>query len=188
MIKIAVWASGSGSNAENIANYFADSEDVGVAYILTNNPKAGVIERAQRLGIPHQVFTNTQFREGTPVLNAMERAGIDWVVLGGFMRLVPANVVAAFPGKIINIHPALLPRQGGKGMYGHHVHEAVVAARDSESGITIHEVNEVYDEGQILFQASCPVTPEDTPQTVEAKVRALEQQYYPEVVASVVRK
>lgn len=188
MIQLAVWASGSGSNAENMVHYFGNSDDVRVALIMTNNAEAGVIARAERLGVPCQVFTNAQFKEGAPVLAAMQAAKIDWVVLGGFLRLVPEVVIDAYPGRILNIHPALLPKFGGKGMYGHRVHEAVVEAGEQESGITIHEVNARYDEGKVLFQASCPVEAGDTAEIVEQKVRALEQKYFPEVVGSVVRK
>ena len=188
VINLAIWASGSGSNAENIIRHIENDPEVRVALILTNKANAGVIARAERLGVPHRYFSNAEFAEGTAILEAMQAADIHWVVLGGFLRKVPENVIAAYPGKIINIHPALLPAFGGPGMYGHHVHEAVVAAGATESGITIHEVNAEYDKGAILFQARCEVTPEDSPQTVEAKVRALEQQHFPEVVASLIRK
>ena len=188
MIQIAIWASGSGSNAENIATHFANSSLARVGLILTNNPQAGVIDRAKRLGIPCQAFTNADFKDGHPIVSAMQAANIDWVVLGGFLRLVPLAVIEAYPERIVNIHPALLPKFGGKGMYGHHVHEAVVEARETESGITIHEVTAEYDKGLILFQASCPVTSEDTPQSVEKKVRELEQRFFPEVIESLIRK
>lgn len=188
MIRICIWASGSGSNAENMVHHFRKSGTAEVALILTNRPEAAVIARAKRLGVACLVFSNTEFKEGTPVLKAMQLAEIDWVILGGFLRLVPETVISAYPHKIINIHPALLPKYGGKGMYGHKVHEAVVAAQESESGITIHEVNAAYDEGMVLFQAKCPVEPTDTAEMVEQKVRALEIAHYPTVVAELIRK
>ena len=182
---IALFASGSGSNAEKIADYFADNSEVTVSLILSNNPKAGVIDRARRLHIPVLLFDRTTFYTTSQITQLLLNQHIDLIVLAGFMWLMPADLVRAFPNKIINIHPALLPKFGGKGMYGHFVHEAVAAAGETESGITIHYVNEHYDEGQIIFQASCPVAPSDTPDDIARSVQALEHLHYPRVVAEV---
>lgn len=185
MKHIALFASGSGSNAEKIADYFADNTEVTVSLILSNNSKAGVIERARRLHIPVLLFDRTTFYTTSQITELLLNQHIDLIVLAGFMWLMPADLVRAFPNKIINIHPALLPKFGGKGMYGHFVHEAVAAAGETESGITIHYVNEHYDEGQIIFQASCPVAPSDTPDDIARSVQALEHIHYPRVVAEV---
>ena len=167
MKNIAIFASGSGTNAENITRYFANSENVNVAVVLSNNRNVGVHGRVNKLGVPSFVFSRDEFAAGT-----------------GFMNKISDVILQAFPGKIVNIHPALLPKYGGKGMYGMHVHEAVVKAGERESGITIHYINEHYDEGAIIFQASCPVLPSDTPDEVAAKVHALEYAHYPHVIES----
>lgn len=190
MKRIALFASGSGSNAEQIARYFANSADVKTTLILSNNPKAGVIDRARRgfersVYVPVVLFDRPLFYETSQIIELLQRQEIDLIVLAGFMWLMPGELVRAFAGKIINIHPALLPKFGGKGMYGHYVHEAVVAAGETESGITIHYVNERYDEGQIIFRATCPVTPTDSPDDVARKVQALEHEHYPRVVQEV---
>ncbi len=178
---IAIFASGSGSNAERIVEYFSDSKEINVKLFLCNNPEAGVIQRAERLNIPLVMFNRQQFKSGE-VVDILKENQIDWVILAGFLWLVPKNVVEAFPNKIINIHPALLPKFGGKGMYGHFVHEAVVENKETESGITIHLVNEHYDEGAIIFQASYPVVPTDTPEDVAKKGQVLEHKHFPEVI------
>ncbi len=185
--RLAIFASGSGSNAEKIAEYFANRSDIEISLILSNNPQAGVIARARRLGIPVVLFDRKTFYESNRIVEILQNQRIDLVVLAGFMMLIPETMVQAFPNQIINIHPALLPKYGGKGMYGHFVHEAVVAAKESESGITIHYVNERYDEGAIIFQASCPVVSTDTPEDVAKKVQALEHKHYPEVVEQLLR-
>ena len=185
MKRIALFASGSGSNAEKITDYFVDNTDVEVSLVLSNNPKAGVIERSRKLHVPVLLFDRSTFYDTNRVANLLLNQPIDLIVLAGFMWLMPPDLVRAFPNKIINIHPALLPKFGGKGMYGHFVHEAVVAAHETESGITIHYVNEHYDEGQIIFQATCSVTPTDTPEDVARHVQTLEHAHYPRVVADV---
>ena len=185
MKNLAIFASGSGSNAERIVSYFADSEEINVKLFLCNNSEAGVIQRAERLNIPLTMFDKPMFKSGE-VVEILRENQIDFVILAGFLWLVPKNVVEAFPNRIINIHPALLPKFGGKGMYGHFVHEAVVENKETESGITIHFVNEHYDEGAIIFQASFPVTPTDTPEDVARKGQVLEHQYFPEVIEKVV--
>ncbi len=183
--RIALFASGSGSNAEKIATYLADNASVDISLILSNNPKAGVIERARRLHIPVLLFDRATFYDTNRITQLLINQKIDLLVLAGFMWLMPAELVRAFPNQIVNIHPALLPKFGGKGMYGHFVHEAVVAAQETESGITIHYVNEHYDEGLIIFQAHCPVLPTDTPDDVALKVQALEHTHYPRVIAEI---
>lgn len=186
MKNIAIFASGSGTNAENITRYFSKSETVKVAVVLSNNRNVGVHARVNRLGVPSFVFTRDEFTEGSKVLAKLAEYRIDLIVLAGFMNKISDVLLEAYPGKIVNIHPALLPKHGGKGMYGMHVHEAVVAAGEKESGITIHYINDRYDEGAIIFQASCPVLPSDTPEEVATKVHALEYAHYPRVIEEVV--
>ena len=185
MKRIAIFASGSGSNAEAIARYLTDRTDVEISLILTNNPEAGVIQRARRLHIPVVVFDRKTFYNSDRIIELLLNQKIDLVVLAGFMMLIPEKLVQTFPRRILNIHPALLPKYGGKGMYGHFVHEAVVAAGEAESGITIHFVNEVYDEGEIIFQATCALSPTDTPDDVARKVQVLEHEHFPRVVEQV---
>ncbi len=187
MKNVAIFASGSGTNAENIARYFSKSETVKVAVVLSNNKNVGVHARVNNLGIPSFVFSREEFVEGTPVLAKLAEYQTDLIVLAGFMNKISDALLKAYPGKIINIHPALLPKHGGKGMYGMHVHEAVVAAGDKESGITIHYINENYDEGDIIFQATCPVSPSDTPDEVATKVHALEYAHYPHVIEDLLK-
>ncbi len=181
---IAIFASGSGSNAERLTNYFADSKHINVVLFLTNNKDAGVIARGQRLNIPSVIFNKNSFSNTNKIVTLLVNQQVDYVVLAGFLWLIPENLLTAFPNKIINIHPALLPKYGGKGMWGHHVHEAVVQNKDTESGITIHLVNEAYDEGQIIFQASCPIDSNDTPTDVANKVQQLEHKHFPKIVES----
>ena len=185
MKNVAIFASGSGTNAENIARYFSKSETVKVAVVLSNNKNVGVHDRVNKLGIPSFVFSRDEFVEGTPILAKLAEYQIDLIVLAGFMNKISDALLGAYPGKIINIHPALLPKHGGKGMYGMHVHEAVVAAGEKESGITIHYINENYDEGDIIFQATCEVLPADTAEEVATKVHALEYAHYPHVIEEV---
>lgn len=181
---IAIFASGSGSNAENIIRYFQKSGSAQVSLVLSNKSDAYVLERAHRLGVPCNVFPKEDWIAGDEILAVLQEARIDFIVLAGFLFRVPDLLLHAYPYKIINIHPALLPKYGGKGMYGDRVHQAVVAAGEKESGITIHYINEHYDEGAIIFQASCPVLPSDTPDEVAAKVHALEYAHYPHVIES----
>lgn len=186
MKKIAILASGSGSNAENIANYFKESGTAQVSFIIANNPKAYVLERAERLGIESAVVTKEEFMEADSVIAMLKERDIDFVVLAGFLLLVPRKFIQAYPGKIVNIHPALLPKHGGKGMYGDNVHKAVVESGDTESGITIHLIDEHYDKGTIFFQAKCPVSPADTFEDVAAKVHALEYEHFPHVIEEII--
>lgn len=185
MKNIAILASGSGSNAENIANYFEGSDYARVSFIIANNPEAYVLERAKKLGIEAAVVTKQQFMEADNIIAMLKERNIDFVVLAGFLLLVPQKLIQAYPGKIVNIHPALLPKHGGKGMYGDRVHKAVVECGDSESGITIHLIDEQYDKGTTFFQAKCPVLPTDTPDDVAAKVHALEYEHFPHVIEEI---
>ena len=182
---MAIFASGNGSNAENLIHYF-NSRDIGwkVAVVVCNKPDAGVLDRARRLGVPSVVMPKLLFSQQQALAKVMDDYAIDAVVLAGFLLMIPSWLIARYPQRIINIHPSLLPKYGGRGMYGRHVHEAVVAAGETESGITIHLVNEDVDGGRILFQAKTPVTPTDTPADLETKIHRLEQQYFPQVVAS----
>lgn len=179
--KLAIFASGSGSNAEAIGNYFAQSEIIEVALILSNKKDAGVFERASRMGIDSDSFTVAEMREGQ-VLKKLHKHKIDFVVLAGFLLKIPEDLIMAYPNCIFNIHPALLPKFGGKGMYGSHVHEAVIKAGESESGVTIHLVNEEYDKGHILFQGKVPVLPNDTPDMLASRVLTVEHNNYAKVI------
>ena len=182
MIRIAIFASGSGSNAENIANYFSKSQTVDICLFLTNNPNAYVLERAKKLGIKSKVFTKEEFLKTDEILHFLQENEINLIVLAGFLLKIPENLIKAYPNKIINIHPALLPKFGGKGMYGDNVHKAVVEADETESGITIHYVNENYDEGEIIFQVKCDVLPTDSHEDVAAKIHELEYEHFPKVI------
>lgn len=182
MKNIAIFASGSGTNAENIARYFAKNKLIRVAVVLSNHAHAGVHDRVRTLGVPSYTFSKEEFAAATPILDKLVEFSVGFVVLAGFMSKIPDALLEAFPDRIVNIHPALLPKFGGKGMYGHHVHEAVLAAGETESGITIHQVNARYDEGKIIFQATCPVLPDDTPDTLAQRVHLLEYTYYPRVI------
>ncbi len=182
MKNIAIFASGSGSNAENIICHFAEKPDFCVKRIYCNVPDAFVLERAQKYDIPTMVFDRQAFRDPEKVLRQLEEDNTDFIVLAGFLWLMPDFIIAAYPNRIVNIHPALLPAYGGKGMYGHHVHEAVIAAKEQESGITIHFVNEHYDSGSIIFQAKCPVLPTDNASDLADRVHGLEYKYFPEII------
>jgi phosphoribosylglycinamide formyltransferase-1 len=187
-VKIAIFASGSGSNAENLIRYFEQSKHVDIVLILSNKLDAFVHERAKKLHIPSLSFTKNQFSESDFILNLLQEKKINLIILAGFLLKVPANLIHAYPNKIINIHPALLPKYGGKGMYGQHVHEAVVAHNEKETGITIHYVNEHYDEGTIIFQAKCAVLPTDTADDVAQRVHQLEYEHFPKVVEKFIQE
>ena len=188
MKKIAIFASRSGSNAENIIQYFAQKPQFCVKSVFCNVPDAYVLERAKKYRIPSFVFNREEFRNPDKVFRQLQEQEIDFIVLAGFLWLMPSFITAAWPNKIVNIHPALLPAYGGKGMYGHHVHEAVIAAGEKESGITIHYVNDHYDQGAIIFQAKCPVLPTDTPDDLAARVHELEYRYFPQIIAETILK
>ena len=181
---IAIFASGSGTNAENIIRYFKDNEHYSVSLVVSNKEDAGVLARAKALEVPFAVLPKPSWSSGVEVQSLLQSHNIDFIVLAGFLLHIPDVLLHDYPNKIINIHPSLLPKYGGKGMYGDRVHQAVVAAGDKESGITIHYINEHYDEGGIIFQATCPVLPTDTPDEVAAKVHQLEYLHFPAVIES----
>lgn len=183
-IRLAIFASGNGTNAQQIAEYFEHRDDVVVDIIIYNKKDAFVATRAVRLGIDSFYIPRRDFMDGDKVLNLLRSRNIDYIILAGFLLLVPENLLNAYPNKIINIHPALLPLYGGKGMYGHHVHEAVVANHESVTGITIHVVDHRYDCGTTLFQARCVVLPTDTADDVAARIHLLEKDYFPPVIDS----
>ncbi len=183
MVRIAILASGNGSNAQRLMDHFRGHPSARVVLLACNKPQAGVVVRAWNGGVPCYLFNGHLLRHGT-VQRELLGQRIDLVVLAGFLSLIPPELVRAFPDRIINLHPALLPKYGGKGMYGHHVHEAVLAAKETESGITIHFVNERFDEGDHIAQFKCPVLPTDTPDTLAARIHALEHEHYPDVVES----
>ena len=181
-MKIVLFASGSGSNAENIIRYFENNDRFTFPLILSNNPNAYVHERAKALNVLSLTFSREDFLSGERILSVLKEYKADMIVLAGFLLKIPQVLIDAFPQRIINIHPALLPKYGGKGMYGDRVHQAVVEAKEKESGITIHYVNENYDEGNIIFQAKCAVESSDTPEMVAQKVHKLEYEYFPKVI------
>jgi len=185
MLRIIIFASGSGTNAENIIQYFQNSDLAQVSFVVTNNPKAGVLERAGRLGIPSKLSSKQEIHK--PEFLNFLKDNADFIVLAGFLLKIPDQMILDFPDKIVNIHPALLPKYGGKGMYGMHVHEAVVENQETKSGITIHYVNENYDEGAIIFQKSVALTANDTPDDVAAKIHVLEQENFPKVIENLLK-
>jgi phosphoribosylglycinamide formyltransferase 1 len=176
--KLSLFASGTGTNAEVLMHYFNKHPKIEIVLVITNNPSAGVIERAKTFNIPVQVFPNEAFQTGKSVLDKLEASKIDIIILAGFLRKIPSEIIQAFNNKIINIHPALLPKFGGKGMYGHYVHEAVKEMGETETGITIHLVDEKFDNGKHIAQFSCPVLPTDTPLDIAKNVQFLEHQYF----------
>jgi phosphoribosylglycinamide formyltransferase-1 len=186
--KIAIFASGSGTNAQRIIEFFSGNPEITVSLVLSNKPDAYVLERAKKLKVPVVVFDRHTFKETNDIPNLLKKEGIDFIVLAGFLWLIPLNLIRTYPGRIINIHPALLPKYGGKGMYGEKVHEAVLQSRDKESGISIHYVNEKYDEGNIIFQAKCEVLPDDTPDSLAKRVHQLEYKHYPEVIEKLIKE
>ncbi len=182
MKRIALFASGAGSNVVNITEHFKDNEQVQVALVLTNNPKAGVIEKCAALDIPLLYLSKKGFSEAQTLLQLLQGFSLDLIVLAGFLLKIPEQLVQNYPQKIINIHPALLPNYGGKGMYGIHVHRAVKKAGETESGISIHYVNEHYDQGALIFQAKTNLLPTDTPEEIAKKVQALEAIHFPKTI------
>lgn len=186
--RIALFASGSGSNAEQIIHHFSGHEMIEVVSIFSNKEKAFVHDRAKRLSVPSYSFTRNAMYKTDEVLDQLHAQAIDYVILAGFLWLMPPNLIAAFENRIINIHPALLPKYGGKGMYGQHVHEAVVANKEEETGITIHLVNEEYDKGRILHQSTCKVLTSDTAEQVAEKIHLLEYKYFPQVIEDYILK
>lgn len=186
--RIAIFASGSGSNAQKIMEHFKYSDDAEVALVLSNNSDAYVLQRADNFEIPSHVFDKHDFYQTDDVVDILKRLEIDLVVLAGFLWLVPDNLLKAYPNKIINIHPSLLPKHGGKGMYGDRVHKAVLAAGDDEHGITIHFVNENFDEGEVIYQGRFKVEKEDTLEILKFNGQQLEHLHYPKVIESLIKK
>lgn len=182
MKRIVIFASGSGSNAENLIKFFQNSDNASAIQVLTNNPHAKVLDRCKRLNVSALSFNRIAFSKSEDVLNILRSSQPDLIVLAGFLWKFPEFILKEFENKVINIHPALLPKYGGKGMYGMHVHNAVVENKESETGITIHYVNENYDEGAIIFQAKCEVKTSDTAEDVAAKIHELEMEHFPKVV------
>jgi phosphoribosylglycinamide formyltransferase 1 len=183
MKRIAVFASGSGTNAQKIIEYFSASKEIFVDSLWSNNENAYALIRAEKLGIETFTFDSDEFYRSNEILDRLYDHRIDIIVLAGFLWLVPRNLTELFT--VINIHPALLPKYGGKGMYGMNVHKAVLASKDKESGITIHRVNQDYDKGKIIFQATCPIMPKDTPETLAARIHELEHEHYPRVIEEI---
>ena len=188
MKRIAIFASGSGSNAQKIIEYFKKSTDIEVSIVLANRPDAYVLQRADNFEIPTHVFDREEFTNSDAVVNLLKNLKIDLIVLAGFLWLIPTNIVQAFPNRIINIHPALLPKFGGKGMYGMKVHQAVLNAGESESGITIHYVNDKFDEGEIIYQARYKIEKGDDIDMIAYKGQQLEHLYYPKVIENLLKK
>lgn len=182
---IAILASGNGSNAENLIRSLntPDGTGVRVAVVISNRSDAPVLERARRLGVPCETVTKADLNTPGIMEKLLDRHSVEGIVLAGFLLMVPAYLIKRYEGRIINIHPSLLPKYGGKGMYGIHIHRAVVANHESETGITIHAVNEFCDDGDIIFQASVPVLPSDTPEDVETKIHNLEKLHFPRITA-----
>jgi phosphoribosylglycinamide formyltransferase-1 len=184
MKRIVIFASGSGTNAENLIKFFHNRENASVIQVLSNNPHAKVLDRCKKLNISALSFNKIAFTETDDVLQILKNSQPDLIILAGFLWKFPEKILAHFPNKVINIHPALLPKYGGKGMYGMHVHRAVVNNKENETGITIHYVNDQYDEGTIIFQAKCEVETSDTAEDIAEKIHSLEMRYFPEVVNS----
>ena len=187
-IRIAIFASGSGSNAQKIMEHFKRNADAEVVIILTNNPQAYVLQRADNFEIPSHIFNRQEFYQTDEVINLLKNLQVDLIVLAGFLWLVPPALLNAFPNKIINLHPALLPKYGGKGMYGDNVHKAILAAGEEESGITIHFVNEQFDEGEVIHQSRFKIEPSDNLEMVKFKGQQLEHQHFPKVIENLLKK
>lgn len=182
MKNIAIFASGNGSNAENITNFFNNHNSIRVSCFLCNNPNAGVIKRAEKLGLPCLIFNRDDLNNSNRVIEFLRQYDVYYIVLGGFLWLLPSSITDIYTDRIVNIHPSLLPKYGGKGMYGDKVHEAVIAAGEKQSGITIHRINEKYDDGAIICQKFCDVLPNDTPDSLASRVHALEYEWFPKVI------
>lgn len=182
---IIIFASGTGSNAEAIIRYFNNNSSINIEAVFSNNAHAEVLEKAQKMGVNRFVFNNNQLTNSSDVLKQLVQLSPNLVVLAGFLKKIPQNIIEAFPNKIINIHPALLPKYGGKGMYGQNIHRAVVQNQESESGISIHYINKNYDEGGLIFQAKCSLSENETPESLSEKVRVLEHTHYPLIIEKI---
>ncbi|WP_432711629.1 phosphoribosylglycinamide formyltransferase [Pedobacter sp.] len=186
--RIAIFASGSGTNAQKLMEHFADSTEVEIAVVLTNNADAYVLQRADNYEIPTHIFNRKEFSQSDDILTLLKKMDIDFIVLAGFLWKIPQNLLTAYPNRIINIHPAILPKFGGKGMYGDHVHNAVLAAGETEGGITIHYVNENYDEGEFIYQGKYKIEKGDNLEMLKFKGQQLEHQHFPRIVESILKK
>lgn len=186
IINVAIFASGAGSNAKKIIEHFKGHPYIKIALIVCNKPGAGVLDIATAAHIPALIIEKEKFFRGNGYVDELKQYGIGFIVLAGFLWKVPVSLIQAYPQRIINIHPALLPNYGGKGMYGRFVHEAVITAKDTESGISIHFVDELYDHGQLIFQARCSIDPNDTPDTLAQKIHGLEHAHYPLIIEKVI--
>jgi phosphoribosylglycinamide formyltransferase-1 len=187
-VRIAIFVSGGGTNCENIIRYLKESATVDTALVVSNRPDAPALEKARRLRVPTEVVTKAELNDAGVMMPLLRRCGIDFIVLAGFLPLIPDFMVEAFPRRIVNIHPSLLPKFGGKGMWGHHVHEAVKAAGETETGMTVHWVTPVCDGGEIIAQYRCAISPEDSADDIAAKEHQLEMQYFPPVIEQVVEE
>ena len=187
-MNVAIFASGNGSNAQQIVEYFAGNPNIRISLILSNKKDAYVLQRAKNLNISSFSFTSSELKTTNIVYDKLKDFDIGFIVLAGFMLKVPDSLIQKFSGRIINIHPSLLPKYGGKGMFGEHVHMAVIAAKEKESGITIHFVNEKYDEGKIIFQARCEIDIKDTPESLALKIHELEHYHYPRIIEKIITK
>ena len=186
MKRIVIFASGSGTNAENLIEFFHNRDNASVIQVLTNNPHAKVLDRCKRLNVSALSFNRRAFSKSEDVLNILKSIKPDLIVLAGFLWKLPQHILANYPNRVVNIHPALLPKYGGKGMYGMHVHKAVVANKEIETGITIHYVNEHYDEGTVIFQAKCDVLPSDSAENIAEKIHELEMKHFPIIINSLI--
>lgn len=188
MTNIAIFVSGSGTNCENLIKYFADDKQIRTAVVISNRSDAYALVRAERLGVPSIVINKAQMNDESYLMPILQKYEVNFIVLAGYLLMIPDYLINAFPRRMINLHPALLPRHGGKGMWGHHVHEAVKAAGDTETGMTVHYVSNVCDGGEIIAQFSTPLTPDDTPDTIAEKEHVLEMEHFPEVVRKVIEE
>ncbi|MEA3445325.1 MAG: phosphoribosylglycinamide formyltransferase [Bacteroidota bacterium] len=188
MSKIAIFASGSGTNAQNLYEYFKHHDRIKVDCILSNKSSAYVLERAKKMAVDSFVFSRQQFYEEGFVIDLLKKRQIDWVILAGFLWLLPTKLIREYPDRIVNIHPALLPKYGGKGMYGNKVHETVIENNENESGISIHYVNEKYDEGKIIYQAKCTIEKDDTADDLAKKIHVLEYEFFPKIIEQLVNQ
>ncbi|WP_311589968.1 phosphoribosylglycinamide formyltransferase [Prevotella disiens] len=188
MVNIAIFVSGSGSNCENIIRYFQQNNEVNIALVISNKADAYALTRAKNLNVPSIVLPKAEFNDRTKVLNLMKKNKIDFIVLAGFLLIIPDWLIDAYPKRMLNLHPALLPKFGGIGMYGHHVHEAVRKANETETGMTVHWVSNVCDGGEIIAQFRTPITPTDTPDDIADKEHVLEMEHFPQVIESVLKQ
>ncbi len=186
--RIAIFASGSGSNAQKIMEYFKNSDSIEVGLVLTNNPDAYVLQRADNFEIPSHIFDKKEFTLSDKIINLLQNHSIDLIVLAGFLWLIPHNLLATYPNKVINIHPSLLPKYGGKGMYGDKVHLEIIKNKEKESGITIHYVNQHFDEGEVIYQSNFKIEKNDDLEMIKFKGQQLEHQHYPKVIESILKK